>query len=326
MKMVRPALGYIANADSRAVLKRAAFMIFTKEWIYYRPPTEMEVEVARLKWPRGDLLKDSCKHILVNFKDGGSPPSGYEEKIAWEAEWLKETFRKHDDPIVESQPLLRSTAPLLDEVLRADGHRPTSSTSAAPMPGLCPLPAPRFIPLPGVPKIEPQEHKDGHAWLAQETAKDPVDVDTGRASDGWPTLVPVKREPSAGVFPRLVRSSAKIIELDTPSPQSRKRHSSNAPLNPDPLPGLGMPSDEEDHCMPAPGEAPDEEFGGAGSQDGFKDICLILALQSLGLPVPCDRDGPFPISHGNKFLFAIWCSAWSQTRPSLFAGWELHRP
>ena len=301
MKMVRPALGYIANADSRAILKRAAFMIFTKEWVYYRPPTEKEVEVARLKWSRGDLLKESCKHIIANFKDGGSPPSDYEERVAWETEWLKEAFRKHDNP-AQSQPLLRSSTPLLDEVLRADGHPPASSASAASVPGLCPVPGHRLVPLPGVPKLEPQEHKNGHAWLARETAKDPVHVDTDRASEGWSNLAPVKQEPSASVFPRLARSSTKVIELDTPSPQSRREQSASVPPNPDHLPGLAAPSDEEEDFMPALGDAPDEGFGGPGSQDGFNDICLISALQSLGLPVPCDRDGPFPISYGNKLL------------------------
>ena len=88
MKLVKPALDYIANADARAILKHAAFMVFTKNFIYYRFPTEKEVDVKRLKCPRGDLLKDSCKHIIANMKAGGPMPDDYEARVAWESEWL----------------------------------------------------------------------------------------------------------------------------------------------------------------------------------------------------------------------------------------------
>ena len=84
MKLVKPALGSIAAADARAILKRAVFMVFTKEFIYYRFPTEKEVDVKRLKWPRVDLLKDSCKHIIGNMKAGGPMPDDYEDRVAWE--------------------------------------------------------------------------------------------------------------------------------------------------------------------------------------------------------------------------------------------------
>ena len=55
--------------------------------------------------------------------------------------------------------------------------------------------------------------------------------------------------------------------------------------------------------MPAAGVAPDKDLGGPGSKDGFQDVCLILALERLGLPVVCDRDGPFFVSYGNSLLF-----------------------
>ena len=113
MKLVRPALGYISAADSRAILKRAVFMVFSKNWVYYRPPTEKEVEVLRLKWPRGDLLPDSCKHIIANFKAGGPVPVEYEENVAWEMEWLKECFRKHDHPQREEPQPAQSVTPFL---------------------------------------------------------------------------------------------------------------------------------------------------------------------------------------------------------------------
>ncbi|CAK9021514.1 Uncharacterized protein SCF082_LOCUS15385, partial [Durusdinium trenchii] len=44
MKLVRPAVGYIANADAMAILKRAAFIVFAEKYIYFRPPTEKHVK------------------------------------------------------------------------------------------------------------------------------------------------------------------------------------------------------------------------------------------------------------------------------------------
>ena len=295
MKLVKPALGYIAAADARAILKRAVFMVFSKEWIYYRPPTEKEVEVARLKWPRGDLLRDSCKPIIANFKAGGPAPNDYEEKVAWETEGLKEAFRRHDQPRPAPQ---QSRTSLLDSLLQADGAPAPASSAAAS--GLQQVSA-VLSPLPGIPKLEHDEHKDGHAWLARETARDPVDVETDRASDGWSNAVQVKKEPSLK-FQQLASPTGKVIELDTPSPQPRKRQCDATPImNPDRLAGLDLPSDTEDP-LPAIGEAPHGDVDGCTSHDSFKNLCLILALQNLGLPIPCDRDGPFSVSYGNSLL------------------------
>ena len=74
------------------------------------------------------------------------------------------------------------------------------------------------------------------------------------------------------------------------------------PPNPDSLPGLQCASDDD--VLPAAGASPDDDaLAGSGCQQrGFKDVCLVLALQSLGLPVSCDRGGPFPISYGNTLL------------------------
>eukprot|EP00435_Cladocopium_sp_Y103_P037440 s1793_g9.t3 len=63
-KLVKPALGYIAAADARAILKRAVFMVFTKEFIYYRFPTEKEVDVKCLK-----IHQNAEPMDLVGFQD-----------------------------------------------------------------------------------------------------------------------------------------------------------------------------------------------------------------------------------------------------------------
>ena len=74
--------------------------------------------------------------------------------------------------------------------------------------------------------------------------------------------------------------------------------------NPDNLPGLRL--SEDDDLMPRVGEAPDEDaplehVGGAG----FKEACLVVSLQNLGLSVVCDTDGPFTISLGTRYCVPL---------------------
>lgn len=71
---------------------------------------------------------------------------------------------------------------------------------------------------------------DGHASLARETRRDPVDVDTDRASMGWTNWdlavdegVRVKEEKA--VFKALRTPPRHVIEVDTPSPAQKKRKS-----------------------------------------------------------------------------------------------------
>ena len=71
MKLVRPAVGYIANADAMAILKRAAFIVFAEKYIYFRPPTEKHVKVQRVFWTNSDskdILLPDCKPTLKNWK------------------------------------------------------------------------------------------------------------------------------------------------------------------------------------------------------------------------------------------------------------------
>ena len=88
MNLVRPAIGYIASANAMAILKRAMFNLFAKDHVYYPPPpSEKERNVKRIRWPRGDLFADPCKHIISNMKANGPVPSNYDDKTEWEEEW-----------------------------------------------------------------------------------------------------------------------------------------------------------------------------------------------------------------------------------------------
>ena len=48
--------------------------------------------------------------------------------------------------------------------------------------------------------------------------------------------------------------------------------------------------------------------GGHGSLDGFENACLVVALQNLGCPVACPRDGPFTALDGCVMLRPLGAS------------------
>ncbi|CAE7833016.1 unnamed protein product [Symbiodinium microadriaticum] len=96
IKMIRPAIGYISDADSRAILKRSVFMVFTKDSIYYRPPSERPMDVRRHKWALRDILVDECKTRFSNFKKNGPVPQKMAVMVAAERAWLDEALNQHD--------------------------------------------------------------------------------------------------------------------------------------------------------------------------------------------------------------------------------------
>ena len=112
----------------------------------------------------------------------------------------------------------------------------------------------------------------------------------------------IKQEKVDSKFKELKSQRIDTIELDTPSPSPAKRSrvnnsslSSSAmpadpPQNPD-FPGIGE-SDGLDELDDELQNALEFE-GGHGSLDGFENACLVVALQNLGCPVACPRDGPF---------------------------------
>ena len=100
VKIVQPALGYLSNADKMAILKRGAFIVFTKKnSIIYRIPGELPADVPRIRFPGSqiDLIKMESKPKIKHMKSPNSaPPALYENDCAWEMEWFKEAVRKHE--------------------------------------------------------------------------------------------------------------------------------------------------------------------------------------------------------------------------------------
>lgn len=83
-KMIRPALGNIAVTDGMAILKRSAFIVFSKSFVYFRLPSQEPIDVRRIPWKKLDVLLDSSKPTLKNFLEGGAPPGNYDSETQWE--------------------------------------------------------------------------------------------------------------------------------------------------------------------------------------------------------------------------------------------------
>lgn len=60
------------------------FIVFGKPHITYRLPSEKEIPAHRIRWKKEDIILDSSKPKLKNYKQGGLPPADYEEHCAWE--------------------------------------------------------------------------------------------------------------------------------------------------------------------------------------------------------------------------------------------------
>lgn len=83
--MIRPALGSMSRTDAMAILKRAAFIVFGKEHVYFRVPSEQQISAHRIRWKKVDIILDTSKPTLRNFKEGGPVPADYARRSAWEA-------------------------------------------------------------------------------------------------------------------------------------------------------------------------------------------------------------------------------------------------
>ena len=145
VKIVQPALGYLSNADKMAILKRGAFILFTKKnSIIYRIPGELPADVPRIRFPGSqiDLIKMESKPKIKHMKSPNSaPPALYENDCAWEMEWFKEAVRKHEVRVTD----------MAQKALARE--------------------------KPAVAKIEPQDFQGRHVGLARDTARDNVEVE-----------------------------------------------------------------------------------------------------------------------------------------------------
>ena len=97
VNMIKPAIGHIPSADTRAILKRSVFIVFAKDCTYYRPPSQDVLPVMRMKWVLKDILVDECKPRFNNYKKNGPPPCDFDARVATEKAWLDEALRVHSN-------------------------------------------------------------------------------------------------------------------------------------------------------------------------------------------------------------------------------------
>ena len=95
-EMVRPCLCKEATkADVDAILKRATFLVNTKQFVYYRKNGINDDQVARKCIPDADYLTDEGKKWYGKFKNNhkGLPPN-FEVEVQKEQAWLSLIFKK----------------------------------------------------------------------------------------------------------------------------------------------------------------------------------------------------------------------------------------
>ena len=81
-------------------MKRSAFIVNTKKFIYYRAPGEDDRPVHRspVVGDKVDFLKGGSKAKLRDYKKGDSrKPVGYDEALLWEQSWLAEAIRRAEE-------------------------------------------------------------------------------------------------------------------------------------------------------------------------------------------------------------------------------------
>jgi len=80
-----------------AILKRAAIVVNSKNFLYVRPASEAEVRVERHRYVDGktDFIKEGSKANFAAWKNGNEdPPVDFDAAVLWEQNWLKEVMRK----------------------------------------------------------------------------------------------------------------------------------------------------------------------------------------------------------------------------------------
>ena len=67
--MIRPALGNMSRTDAMAILKRSAFVIFGKQHITYRLPSEHTIQARRIRWTKADILLESSRLLEAEAEE-----------------------------------------------------------------------------------------------------------------------------------------------------------------------------------------------------------------------------------------------------------------
>ena len=159
------------------ILKRSVVVVISKTAIYWRLPNPLEMVVSCMSWQVPDILKDSAKPIMANYKKQGPPPADHEARVLWETAWLQEALRQHDHPHAPS-PAPPCTLPAAVRVKRervAFTRALSAQTLRGPINLDSPSPSPKrsraAVPNPDFPELHSAD--DAHEvemTLSQELA------------------------------------------------------------------------------------------------------------------------------------------------------------
>ena len=163
------------------------------------------------------------------------PQNNYSFAPSSAQEWLKEAIRKSEASVINAA------------MAKAQKEKEAATHNVPAM------------------KIEQADFNDAHTWLSRETRADPVDVDQDVASHDW-TNWEVKKEPITKFLHLNVHSHA-VIDLDSPSPQQKKRKVLSQPSAHLSSSSTSKPS----MFVPNPENA---ELGLEDSEDGTLEVAL----------------------------------------------------
>ena len=95
-KIIRPAVTEQATpAHMDAIFKRGAFLVNSKEHLYYRPAGINKDPVRRISMPICEYLTEEGKQVYGRFKGGEKDmPECFEEEIQKEQEWIEMIMKK----------------------------------------------------------------------------------------------------------------------------------------------------------------------------------------------------------------------------------------
>ena len=95
-KIIRPAFTEQATpAHMDAIFKCGAFLVNSKEHLYYRPAGINKDPVRRISMPIYEYLTEEGKQVYGRFKDGEKDmPKCFEEEIQKEQEWIEMIMKK----------------------------------------------------------------------------------------------------------------------------------------------------------------------------------------------------------------------------------------
>jgi hypothetical protein len=127
MAMLEPLWHKDMDEESKlAVCKRSALVVASKLFLYWRPATEEEVDVKRVRLRSDatdgfkDLVDCSAKPLVDSWKKGNTQlPEDHEEQLAWEESWMNAAMsdgalpipRRRPTPATNDAPVGRITIP-----------------------------------------------------------------------------------------------------------------------------------------------------------------------------------------------------------------------